>query len=90
MGVLIRRTGTIEEVEPCKNDSYTYEQLQVIVGFYPRLFSSHDDDRVMVIDDQAEEKGKLYNPKATSVIRKMGHSILVSGDALVCTELELF
>lgn len=93
MGKLIKHNGDVEDVDYADGNAYTHAQLQLITNsFHPVIIMSKaaDDDRVLVIDRDAQKKEKLYNGRATRLLRQQFLvKADVAGDALLCHHYEL-
>lgn len=92
MAKIIRYDGVVEDVSPACGDKFNYEQLEIITGGYFDIKRSmlENDDRVIVVDSDANEKGKYYNHRATMLLIRMGyHDDFLSGNVIVCHDYEI-
>jgi len=88
IAVLITPRGERQEAIPRNGVAFTVRELQDMVDGYIDIVDI-DDELVMVFDVDGNEKDKLFNKKATEILRKAHEGEpdfgdFVSGNAVVC------
>ena len=82
---VVRADGSRSEYLPLEGESYTYEELEVLIGGTVEV-TSLTDGRRMLLDHKRNMKGLPVNRQATLLLRRglPGSGVVARGDALVC------
>ena len=85
MTYVITERGGIEDASPKNGSAYTVDEMQDIVGGYIDIADVGSGIRVFDIDGM--EKGKIFNSKATAMLKQHDEdsTTLIAGNVLFCT-----
>lgn len=80
--VLVTSSGTMREIGPMNGKHYTLGELQHYVGGYIETVNV-GDGKVLIMDEEGKQKGKLPNKIATGWLLTEGINDWIAGDAIL-------
>lgn len=86
--ILVKNTGTMQEIKPMNGSDYSLQELQHYVGGY--IETVHlGADKLLIVDEEGKVKNKLPNRIATGWLIANGIHDWVAGDAVLIDEKHL-
>jgi hypothetical protein len=84
--VILYTDGTMKKVTPQDGKNFSLAELQEIVGGFIEIVPAKQEGKVLVIDEEGKNKGKIANVAATAFY-PFGDEDPIAGNALICDQV---